>query len=101
MTSVLYSGGLNYQSGNPVRTEILAVRREVTDLRKELEIISNENMVFRKYISRILEKDENKQLFSDFNKEFMLINQKQQPPQQMQNNQGPGVATVQGGGFRR
>ena len=100
MTSVLYSGGLNYQSGNPVRTEILAVRREVTDLRKELETVSNENMIFRKYISRMLEKDENKQLLVEFNKEFMMLNQPAQQ-QQMQNNQGPGTGTVQGGGFRR
>jgi hypothetical protein len=99
MTSVLYSGGLNYQSGNPVRTEILAVRREVTDLRKELETVSNENMVFRKYISRMLEKDENKQLLGEFNKEFMMLNQ--QPSQQQQAQNNPGTGTVQGGGFRR
>ncbi len=42
MTSVLYSAGLNYQAGNPVRQEIMAVRREVDSLRKQLEILTEE-----------------------------------------------------------
>lgn len=34
MTSVLYSGGLNYQLGNPVRAELGNLRTAVADLRK-------------------------------------------------------------------
>jgi chromosome segregation ATPase len=34
MTSVLYSGGLNYQIGNPVRAELASLRTSVADLRK-------------------------------------------------------------------
>ena len=32
MTSVLYSAGLNYQQGNPLRTEIRGLRASVTAL---------------------------------------------------------------------
>jgi hypothetical protein len=32
MTSVLYGSGLNYQSGNPVRSEIRQIERKVNDL---------------------------------------------------------------------
>ena len=34
MTSVLYSAGLNYQSSNPLRTEIRGIRSELEELRK-------------------------------------------------------------------
>jgi hypothetical protein len=34
MTSVLYSAGLNYQAGNPVRTEINKLTNAIADLRK-------------------------------------------------------------------
>ena len=33
MTSVLTFGGLNYQTGNPIRGEFNAVRREIAELR--------------------------------------------------------------------
>jgi hypothetical protein len=32
MTSVLYSAGLNYQGGNPLRTEIRGLRASITGL---------------------------------------------------------------------
>jgi signal transduction histidine kinase len=32
MTSVLYSAGLNYQGGNPLRTEIRGLRASITAL---------------------------------------------------------------------
>lgn len=37
MTSVLYGSGLNYQSGNPVRSEIRQVDRKVNDLMSSFE----------------------------------------------------------------
>jgi hypothetical protein len=33
MTSVLFSGGLNYQRNNPLQFEIRALRRELDDIR--------------------------------------------------------------------
>lgn len=33
MTSVLFSGGLNYQRNNPLQSEIRALRRELDDIR--------------------------------------------------------------------
>ena len=114
MTSVLYSAGLNYQSGNPVRSEIVAVRREVGELRKQVESLTNETLVYRKYIMKLLEEKENKQQFSDFTRELMNLSdeqpsssqpqqqgrQFQQQPQQPQNREA-GAGTVQGAGFRR
>ena len=44
MTSVLYGAGLNYQIGNPVRQEIVAVKREVDSLRKQFEQLIEENL---------------------------------------------------------
>jgi molybdopterin converting factor small subunit len=37
MTSVLYAGGLNYQTGNPIRTEFGKVNNSVSELRKLVE----------------------------------------------------------------
>jgi septal ring factor EnvC (AmiA/AmiB activator) len=37
MTSVLYSAGLNYQLGNPVRSELANLRTTVTEVRKLVE----------------------------------------------------------------
>jgi len=37
MTSVLYSGGLNFQGSNPVRSEIISLRNLVADLEKRLK----------------------------------------------------------------
>lgn len=95
MTSVLYSGGLNYQSGNPVRQEILAVRREATDLRKQVELLVEENTVYRKYIIKLLKKAEDEQTVNEMTRELMSINSPQQAQQQSGQN------TVEGGGFRR
>lgn len=37
MTSVLYGSGLNYQSGNPVRSEIRQIERKVNDVISSME----------------------------------------------------------------
>ena len=37
MTSILYGSGLNYQSGNPIRSEIRQVDRKVEELRLVIE----------------------------------------------------------------
>ena len=81
MTSVLYGAGLNYQLGNPVRQEIVAVRREVDALRKQLEHVTEESIIYRKYLMKLLQKDE------DGNTIVL--------------NREPGGGTVQGAGFRR
>ena len=99
MTSVLYSAGLNYQTGNPVRQEIVAVRREVSDLRKQVEILTEENLVYRKYIMKVLKKDANQDDFNEFTREMTALSSP--APPQTQQNIAPGTGTVQGGGFRR
>ncbi len=37
MTSVLYSGGLNFQGNNPVRNEIVSLRNQIVELEKRLK----------------------------------------------------------------
>ena len=59
MTSVLYGAGLNYQLGNPVRQEIVAVRRDIDNLRKQVELLTEENLVYRKHLISLLQKEEN------------------------------------------
>jgi hypothetical protein len=95
MTSVLYSAGLNYQSGNPVRQEIVAIRREVDLLRKQLEVVMEENLVYRKHLMKLSQKSEdgNTELTQD------LTTLSSQSGQRGQREAGGG--TVQGGGFRR
>lgn len=95
MTSVLYSAGLNYQSGNPVRQEIVAIRREVDLLRKQLEVVMEENLVYRKHLMKLSQKSEdgNTELTQD------LTSLSSQTGQRGQREAGGG--TVQGGGFRR
>jgi hypothetical protein len=94
MTSVLYGGGLNYQIGNPVRQEIVAVRREVDLLRKQIDTLTEENLVYRKHIMKLLKNDEAAN--SEFTRDLMTLSDA---------NQGisrePGGGTVQGAGFRR
>lgn len=94
MTSVLYGGGLNYQLGNPVRQEIVAVRREVDLLRKQIDQLTEENLVYRKHIMKMLQKDEAGN--TEFTRDLMTLSG---------NGQGmsrePGGGTVQGAGFRR
>jgi hypothetical protein len=80
MTSVLYGAGLNYQMGNPVRQEIVAVKREVDSLRKQMELLTEENLVYRKHIMKLLQKDASSS---------------------QGNQREPGGGTVQGAGFRR
>jgi hypothetical protein len=94
MTSVLYGAGLNYQLGNPVRQEIVAVRRDLDNLRKQVELLTEENLVYRKHIAILLQKEDNGS--SDFMKDIMELASSSSSSQRQ-----PGGATVQGAGFRR
>jgi hypothetical protein len=96
MTSVLYSAGLNYQPGNPVRQEIVGVRRDVDSLRKQVELLTEENLVYRKYIMKLVASDESNQLQAEFTKDLMTLNVNEQSAQRQAGN-----GTIQGGGFRR
>jgi len=95
MTSVLYSAGLNYQSGNPVRQEIMAVRREVDSLRKQLETLFEENLVYRKHLMKLSQKAE--EGATELTKDLMELSS----GSTTQNRREAGGGTVQGGGFRR
>jgi len=95
MTSVLYHGSLNYQAGNPVRTEILAVRREFDALRKQVEQLTEENLIYRKHLAKALQGVENGS--EEFTKDLMHLAQSNDQKGQRE----AGGGTVQGGGFRR
>ena len=95
MTSVLYGGGLNYQIGNPVRQEIVTVRRDLDSLRKQVEQLSEENVVYRKHLMKLLLKDESGN--AEFTKDLMTL---ASGPGQSSSRE-PGGGTVQGAGFRR
>ena len=72
MTSVLYGSGLNYQSGNPLRSEITQLRREVVDLRKLLDDSMNEAKVYRKYIAKLLQESD-QETFNEMNNEIFRL----------------------------
>ena len=72
MTSVLYGSGLNYQAGNPLRSEITQLRREVSDLRKLLDDSMTEAKVYRKYISKLLQESDN-ETFNEMNNEIFRL----------------------------
>ena len=95
MTSVLYSAGLNYQTGNPVRSEIMAVRREVDSLRKQVELLTEENLIYRKHILKLCQATE--QGSEEITRDLMLLNSGTDGQQRRE----AGAGTVQGGGFRR
>ena len=95
MTSVLYGSGLNYQMGNPVRQEIVAVRREVDSLRKQVELLTEENLIYRKHIMRLLQNSEGGN--TEFTRDLMSL----AGGFGSGNNREPGGGTVQGAGFRR
>lgn len=94
MTSVLYGAGLNYQLGNPVRQEIVAVRRDVDNLRKQVELLTEENLIYRKHLMILLQEKEGGS--SEFTRDIMHL----ASPNGADSRQ-PGGATVQGAGFRR
>ena len=94
MTSVLFGAGLNYQVGNPVRQEIVAVRREVDSLRKLIEQLTDENFIYRKYLMKLLQKDEDGT--TEFTRDIMTVSGTSQNA-----SREPGGGTVQGAGFRR
>jgi len=95
MTSVLYGAGLNYQLGNPVRQEIVAVRRDVDSLRKQIEMLTEENLVYRKHLMKLMQKEEGGN--TEFTRDLMTLTSSGGPGSQRE----PGGATVQGAGFRR
>jgi hypothetical protein len=94
MTSVLYGAGLNYQIGNPVRQEIVAVKREVDSLRKQFEQLIEENLIYRKYLMKLLQKDEDGT--TEFTRDLMALSSLSSSV-----SREPGGGTVQGAGFRR
>jgi hypothetical protein len=98
MTSVLFSSGLNYQAGNPVRQEIVAVRREVDSLRKLVESLTEENLVYRKYIMKMISKEDINQ--TEFTRDLMSLVSPGAGGAGL-DSRAPGTGTVQGGGFRR
>jgi hypothetical protein len=98
MTSVLYGAGLNYQLGNPVRQEIVAVRREVDSLRKQVEQLTEENLVYRKHLMKLLQKEEGGN--TEFTRDLMTL-ASGTGSSSSSNQKEPGGATVQGAGFRR
>lgn len=102
MTSVLYSAGLNYQTGNPVRQEIVAVRRELDALRKHVEVLSEENNVYRKHLLKLLQGSEENENASvtEFKRDLMALSVSV-VPSVSSSSRPAGVGTVQGGGFRR
>jgi len=102
MTSVLYSAGLNYQTGNPVRQEIVAVRRELDALRKHVEVLSEENNVYRKHLLKLLQGSEENESagVTEFKRDLMALSVSV-VPSVSSSSRPAGVGTVQGGGFRR
>ena len=80
--------------GNPVRQEIVAVRREVDSLRKQIELLTEENLIYRKHIMKLLQKDEAGN--GEFTRDLMSLAGGSNDSQRQ-----PGGGTVQGGGFRR
>ena len=105
MTSVLYSSGLNYQTGNPVRQEIVAVRREVDSLRKHVELLSEENNVYRKHMFRLLQGSEESESEAvvEFKRDLVALSVLSAPSSSSSSSSSrpAGMGTVQGGGFRR
>lgn len=103
MTSVLYSAGLNYQTGNPVRQEIVAVRRELDALRKHVELLTEENNVYRKHMLRLLQGSEENETPSvvEFKRDLVSLSIASVPVASSSSSRPAGVGTVQGGGFRR
>jgi hypothetical protein len=95
MTSVLYGAGLNYQAGNPVRQEIVAVRRDAEALRKQVELLTEENLIYRKHIMKLLGGTEEGN--ADFTKDLMALS----GHSDSNGRREAGGGTVQGGGFRR
>lgn len=105
MTSVLYSAGLNYQTGNPVRQEIVAVRREVDALRKHVDMLTEENNIYRKHLLRLLQGSEESESAGlvEFKSDLMALSSSLAPSSSSSSSSSrpAGVGTVQGGGFRR
>ena len=102
MTSVLYISCLNYQTGNPVRQEIVAVRRELDSLRKHVELLSEENNIYRKHLLKLLQGSEENETagVTEFRRDLMALSASV-APSSASSSRPAGVGTVQGGGFRR
>jgi len=95
MTSVLYGAGLNYQLGNPVRQEIVTVRRDVDSLRKQIDVLTEENLLYRKHIMKLLQNTEGGT--TEFTRDVTAL----ENVANGNSSREPGGATVQGAGFRR
>jgi hypothetical protein len=81
--------------GNPVRQEIVAVRREVDSLRKQVELLTEENLVYRKHLMKLLQASESGN--TEFTRDLMTLAGGDSGGA----NREPGGGTVQGAGFRR
>jgi len=99
MTSVLYSAGLNYQSGNPVRQEINAVRRELDSVRRQVEMLTEENLIYRKHLMKALQPAADPPV--DGSGEFLKDLAALSNSVESKGKREAGGGTVQGGGFRR
>lgn len=84
MTSVLYSAGLNYQAGNPVRQEFASVRREAVSLRKQLETLTEQNLILQKHLMKLLSATEDGS--SEFSKDMLLLSSQDVAVTSMQSN---------------
>lgn len=96
MTSVLNLGGLNFGRSNPIRHEFVAIHREMDQLRKQVELLTDENQIFRKYIMKLTQLLEDGAGQAEFTHDIMSLSKDAlfERPQ-------AGINTVQGGGFRR
>jgi len=99
MTSVLYSAGLNYQSGNPVRQEINAVRRELDAVRAQLSMVTEESLIYRKHLMKALQPAADPPV--DGTAEFLRDLAALSNSVEQKGKREAGGGTVQGGGFRR
>jgi len=54
MTSVLTFGGLNYQTGNPVRGEFVRVGREISELRTLVQAQNADIVMLRAELAKLL-----------------------------------------------
>ena len=91
MTSVLYGGSLNYQVGNPIRHEIMQVTRAIDALRKQVEMLTEENLVYRKHLMKLVQATENGG--TEFSKDLMALSAPAEPAEQ-----APSAQMQQGSG---
>jgi len=91
----LYGAGVHYQSSNPVRQELVQLRRETESLRKNVEMLTEENLIYRKHLMKLVQATENGN--TEFTKDLMSLT----APNDSAARREAGGGTVQGAGFRR